>query len=100
MSTAAINLAFDDFSRVLHDPSHHHESAEPLPALRVALLYGEQLRLPGSSRNMLVLSGKAWVSFGGEDYILGSGDSLSVAEARDGAIISAVGEEDLFFEVT
>jgi hypothetical protein len=46
------------------------------------------------------LSGKAWVSFGGQDYILGSDDSLAVPKVKNGAIISALGNEALFFEIT
>jgi len=105
MSTATINLAFDDFARAMHEASALHDNCtvcepdEALPALRLALLYGEQLSLPSASRHLQVLSGRAWVSFGGEDYILGSGESLSVDQGRDKAIISAVGGEDLFFEV-
>jgi hypothetical protein len=114
MSTASINLAFDDFARALRGASAHldtgacrdavvargsDEACEPLAALRVALLYGEQLRLPDSSRELQVLSGRAWVSQDGEDYILGSGESLAVAPRKGGAIISALGGEALFFEI-
>jgi hypothetical protein len=100
MSTAALNIAFDDVARALHGSNLSRPAEEPLHALRVALLYGEELSLPSASRQLQVLSGRAWVSFAGEDYILGSGECLDMIEGKDKAIISAVGGEALFFEIT
>jgi mannose-6-phosphate isomerase-like protein (cupin superfamily) len=65
------------------------------------LLYGEQFRFPSSSEwRLRILSGKAWISFEGQDFILGSGESLAVPKVKNGGIISAMGKEALFYEIT
>jgi hypothetical protein len=69
--------------------------------LRIALLRGEEFRFPGSSEwRLRILSGKAWLSFGGQDFSLVNGDHLAVPRVRNGAIISPVGEDALFLEIT
>ncbi len=105
MSTAVLNLALDDLSRGIQGtrPEGYARAAcgreEALPTLRVALLYGEQLCLPASSNRLAVLSGRAWITFRGEDHVLEGGDCLELARPRDKAIISALGKEELFFEL-
>jgi hypothetical protein len=91
MNSASISLSFNDFARAA-------SSGEPLHTLRIALLYGEQLRIPSSSEWLRILAGRAWVSFSGEDHILDAGDELSVPQARGDAVISSLGDS-LFFEV-
>ncbi|HET7838893.1 MAG TPA: hypothetical protein VFL04_03985 [Rectinemataceae bacterium] len=92
MSTATISLSFNDFARTASE-------GEALQALRIALLYGEQLRIPSSSEWLRILAGKAWVSYSGEDHLLGEGEELDLPRAKGGAVISALGGESLFFEV-
>jgi hypothetical protein len=96
MSTATISIAFDDFARSFHGGI----AREPMTALRLALLYGEQLRIPRSFERLRIVSGKSWVTFGGRDFTLLRGESLAISKAHGGAIISAVGGESLLFEVT
>jgi hypothetical protein len=71
------------------------------PMLRIALLHGEEFRFPSSSEwRLRILSGKAWLSFGGQDFSLVNGDHLAVPRVRNGSIISPVGEDALFLEIT
>ncbi len=92
MSSATISLSFNDFARTA-------DSGEPLHTLRIALLYGEQLRIPSSSEWLRILAGKAWVSFAGEDHVLEEGEELRLPRAKGGAVISPLGRGSLFFEV-
>jgi hypothetical protein len=69
-------------------------------SLRLALLHGEAIRVPKAAARMRVLSGKAWVTFNGEDVLLGSGEGLALpSKPRYAPVVSAVGEEPLFFEM-
>ena len=106
MNTTTISLVFEDFARVAQRANFVQDEGEiaesmSKPALRIALLYREQLRFPSSSGWLLrILSGKAWLSFGGQDFSLLSGDSLAVPKVKNGAIISAMDKEILLFEIT
>jgi len=69
-------------------------------SLKLALLRGETLRAPMTSRSLSVVSGVAWVTDGGVDLLLREGERVSLARRRsDPAVISAVGEQGLFFEL-
>jgi hypothetical protein len=69
-------------------------------SLRLALVRGQALKAPRAASTLSVLSGTAWVSFGGEDLLLCRGESLRLEpRRRDPVIVSAVGEEGLFFEL-
>lgn len=104
-ASTMINLAFDDFTRFARDSrgvrvEYPDEACEETPALRIALLYGEQLRVPSSSEKLQLLSGTAWVSLGGRDHILRGGDCLSLSREKGGAIISPLREEAILFEIS
>ena len=100
MSTSTLSHTFEDFECVAQN-SGVSSAHKAKPPLRLTLLDREQLRLPSSSEWLLrVYSGQAWVSFAGEDFYLKNGECLSVPRVRDGAIISAVDGDALFFEVT
>ncbi len=100
MSAATISLAFNDFARLAAEDRGMDLGAEgPAGALRLALLYGEQLRVPSSSEWLRVLSGTAWVTAKGEDHVLASGDEIALPRDSNGTVVSAVGHEALFFEV-
>jgi hypothetical protein len=91
MSAAALNVAFDDIARL---------ACEPAPALRIALLYGEELRIPVSATGLRVLSGTAWVSFEARDYVLERGDEMEFRPSRHRAIVSPLRGEAAFLELT
>ncbi len=103
-TTAMVNLAFDGFSRFARSEETGIEYSgsvwEEAPALRLALIYGEELRIPCSSKKLRVLSGTAWVSMGGDDYILVEGECLAITMTKGGAIISALLGEAIFFELS
>jgi hypothetical protein len=106
MNTGTISLVFEDFARIaqratLAPCAGEVATSERKPTLRIALLYREQIRLPSSTGWLLrVLSGKAWVSFDGQDSFPASGDCLAVPRAGNGGIVSAMGNEALLLEAT
>lgn len=106
MSTVAMDFERDDFLRgglrlVAARSVGAITAGRRRPPLRIALLHNEQFRFPSSSAwRLRILSGKAWLTFGGQDYSLASGDSLAVPRVRNGAIISTMGEDALFLEIT
>ena len=95
MNAATMDIAFDDIAR-----SSCVERRSDYPVLRIALLYGEQFRLPRDSRWLQVLAGTAWVSLGGKDHVLDGGDCLTVSKAKDGAIVSALREDSIVIEIS
>jgi hypothetical protein len=79
----------------LCDESDHWDHS-----LRLVLLRGEAIRLPRSARRLRVISGRAWVSQEGEDILLSSCESLPLCgKPEDQAVVSATGDEALFFEL-
>ncbi|HTX71248.1 MAG TPA: hypothetical protein VMC79_00345 [Rectinemataceae bacterium] len=91
MNRNSIAVRFAELSRIAR-------AAGPEASLRLALLHDEVLRLPPTSAELQVLSGRAWVSQNGEDYILDRGERLFLAASRQPAVISGLGDETLFFE--
>jgi hypothetical protein len=107
METTSLSLVFNDFAYLAQKTyvAKPNESIFTLkkskPTLHLALLYGEQLCFPSRSEWLIkVISGIAWISFGGEDFYLTSGESLAVPKVKNGAIISAMGEKPVFIEIT
>lgn len=60
---------------------------------------GELFRVPSGSKELHVLSGKAWITVAGEDIILNSGEKASLASNKGFAILSALGSMPLILEV-
>ena len=105
MSSATLCLTFDDFAEASRRANMARARSVDMvddcpPALRIALLHGEQLHIPKTAKLIHVLSGRAWISAGGKDFIVGEDESLRPLETRYDAVISAVGCEALFFELT
>jgi hypothetical protein len=67
--------------------------------LRLALYPDEVFRLPPNSRELRVVTGRAWVTHAGQDVVLGRGEAASVAPGRDLAVLSALGRWPLIVEV-
>ncbi len=59
---------------------------------------GEVFRFPSACRELYVLSGVAWITVAGEDIILTSNETASLASNKDFAIISALGKVPLILE--
>ena len=75
-------------------------SAAAAPStLRLVLLPGETLRIPGTHARILALSGTAWITREGKDILIASGEQKDLPAARDCTVISAIGTEALLFEV-
>lgn len=99
MSAATtIDLAFDGIARRAREACIDRRG--DYGVLRIALLYGEEFRLPRASKWLQVLSGIAWVSLCGKDHILNGGDCISIDKAKGGAIVSALREESVVFEIS
>ncbi len=91
MSTAEMTLLFQGVERA---------SAETAPStLRLVLLPGETLRLPGAQVRIRALSGTAWITRQGKDILLTAGEARELPAARDCTVISAIGTEARSFEV-
>jgi hypothetical protein len=75
------------------------DSSQMAQMLRLVLYKGEIFRLPGALAWMRVLSGKAWLTVGGQDIILGGGETASVRSKKDVALVSTFGSAPLIFEV-
>ncbi|NMB53802.1 MAG: hypothetical protein GYA15_03795 [Leptolinea sp.] len=106
MSTPTSNMVFENFACSAKNSSILQKVREGFtaslkPTLRLALLYREELVFPGNSGwRIKILSGKAWVTFKGQDFLLCNDESLDIPKTANGAIISAVGNDALFFEVS
>lgn len=96
--TTIDHLVFEGFARKAREACV--DRPDDLRVMRIALLYGEQFRIPKGAEWLQVLSGTAWVSVRGKDHVLGGGDCLSVHRAKGGAIVSALCEEGIVFEIS
>ncbi|GEM_PF-3026010 len=59
----------------------------------------EVFRVPSTHRALQVVSGVAWISLAGGDFILTQGDRLSTTAIGDFALISGLGRIPLVLEV-
>jgi hypothetical protein len=89
MSTAAISLLYRNVER---------STTAPAP-LRILLLPGEVLALPRGPSPVHVLSGTAWVTQGGRDFVLERGQRMEHVRGRDRPVVSGLGTEALLFEL-
>lgn len=72
----------------------HLVSAAPLPqvkvsAERISLTAGQSQPLSRRQQWVRVLSGEAWITFNGEDIILGVGEWVSLEAGRFPAVVSS-----------
>lgn len=67
--------------------------------LRLVLWRNEVFRLSPESRGVRVLAGRAWVTYAGQDLILGRGDEVSITPGGDFALLSALGRRPLIVEI-
>ena len=67
---------------------------------RFSLSAGQVLRLKNTVREISVLSGCAWVSYNGQDIVLGAGEQTRFELNRDVPVISALSTAPLLFETS
>ncbi|HLY28417.1 MAG TPA: hypothetical protein VKQ72_18865 [Aggregatilineales bacterium] len=69
-------------------------------AFQFRLAAGEVCRLPRSIREIRIVAGQAWVTYGGKDVILNAGDSTQLGRKEDQslAVISALKHAPLVFD--
>jgi hypothetical protein len=60
-------------------------------AARLMIYPGELVRVPVSGQMVRVAAGKAWISVGGHDYVLGAKERLTLPEGGEDALISGHG---------
>jgi hypothetical protein len=75
-------------------------SYEPIMPRRFTLGNGEVFRIPQIYQEFQVLSGIAWLTIGGRDLILHSGEKIEFQSKKDVVIISPLGKTRLMVEVT
>jgi hypothetical protein len=93
MSIDTLSLGVKDIYRCVEDETCGR-------SVRLALIRGEILRAPRHASRLSILSGTAWVSNRGKDYLIGRGEKLPLETSHvDPALISAVGETPLFLEL-
>jgi hypothetical protein len=94
-------MSFDSLSVAIQDIYGCVQDDTCGKSLRLALVRGELLRAPRGARRLSILSGTAWVSIRGEDVLLSRGGELSLGPSSPGpALVSALGEEALFVEIS
>ena len=86
-----LNLVAFYFSKVT--------SHEPIMPHRFTLGNGEVFRIPHIYQKFQVLSGIAWLTIGGRDLILHSGEKIEFESRKDVVIISPLGKTRLMVEV-
>ncbi len=64
-----------------------------------ALEHNQSLKLPQQVHELQVLSGSAWLTIAGQDIILNSQQVISIPKNKYGAVISAISQEPLLFEL-
>ncbi len=92
MSGLALSLAFENFDFAT-------TGRRPIDALRLVLMPGELIRLPAKARSLKINSGRAWLSIGGIDYDLASGESVELEASKYPALISESAGGSLYIEV-
>ncbi len=68
-------------------------------AMRLVLYRGEVYRFPPAGRGLRIVKGRAWISYAGEDIVLGRGDETCLTSSQGFALVSAVGRTPLILEV-
>jgi len=93
-------MAYGTLSFTLAKAAKELAATSSLPALRLTLIRGEALRLPRGTSGLRVISGNAWLSIGRDDSVLRSGENFALPKGlRNPAVVSALGEEELFLVV-
>jgi hypothetical protein len=64
-----------------------------------ALEPGQAHKLKRGVRSILVVTGKAWLTFDGEDLVADSCDEVAIPARAGSVIISAAGKERLVYEM-
>jgi hypothetical protein len=76
------------------------ECFNPTHLLARMVLYKDELyHLPKANQRIQILSGCAWLTQAGQDFILPRGEKISLESAKDSALISALGQTPLVFEI-
>ena len=60
---------------------------------------GQPFSVERRNQVLRVLSGKAWLTFDGKDFVLERGQKLRLSPGRDRAVISGLGSESLLFDM-
>lgn len=66
----------------------------------LSLSAGQVLRLKNTVREIKVISGCAWVSYAGQDILVGAGERTAFVLNRDFPVVSALGNSPLLFDAS
>jgi hypothetical protein len=87
--------------------SDTHLSGEIIPAARRFTLPGSEginmshqpVRLPAGYRRLYIVTGRAYVTYNQEDYVLPGGSELSLNDGSADAVVSGMGTTTLIFDL-
>jgi hypothetical protein len=88
-----------EMARLFQGTEHRGACGPSDSTLRLVLLPGEVLRVPSTRGTLRVLSGKAWVSVGGEDILLCRDEVIDIGRRSDPPVVSGLGRDPLLVEV-
>ena len=74
-------------------------SNERQTGLQFRLVGKEAFKLSRSAQEIAAISGRAWVSYAGEDNVLEAGERMRFGTQKGFAVISALDDKPLVFEV-
>ncbi len=85
-------------TRFRGSPNLLNRDVKSLVQYKVTLQEGNVLRVPLECREVHILSGVAWITVNGEDIILLSGETASLAPTKGSAVLSVLGNKPLTLE--
>jgi mannose-6-phosphate isomerase-like protein (cupin superfamily) len=80
-----------DQKRVTH-------TMEPLSKSKIELMTGYVRDEKRESQTLRIVSGTAWVTMDGEDFVLKAGEELKLSHGKHDAVVSPTGDEPLIYE--
>ena len=93
MSTQAIPFWQSIRNAFLGRPRLDHVASR-----RIRVTEDEARLLPQDARAIRVFSGGAWVSHRGQDFVLREGQTLSLCDDHDGAVVTSIGRQPVVLE--
>ena len=80
------------------EPKRTTHTMQALNQSQIELMEGYIRDEKRESQVLRVVSGKAWITMDGEDFLLGEGDEIKLSHGKHKAVISASGHEPLIYE--
>ena len=78
----------------------YRQTTQLAPIRQVTIQHGEVYPVASGYHTLRMISGKAWLTQSGEDYVLEAGQLLLVDAQYSGALVSALGQQSVTFELS